>query len=140
MTRKSLDTYDEIPQAMRAYLSNFGFHFNKKAFQYAVSKMQKYNSQAGRVEKIEPYTKEQVDNMLASHDIHLHNNILYDAAFVANMAKADYLKSSIPDEHHLLLFVRDYLDDVDASDETAFRRWLATQIGNGEPVDFDDFM
>lgn len=140
MIRKSLDTYDEIPSAMRTYLSYFGFHFNKKAFEYAVSKMQKLNPQTGNIEKLESYSKEQIDKLLASHDINIKHNTLYDAAFVANMAKADYLHSSISDEHHLLLFVRDYLDDVDASDETAFRRWLATEIGNGNPIEFEDFL
>lgn len=32
------------------------------------------------------------------------------------------------------------LDDVDASNETTFRRWLATMIGNGMPIDWDELL
>ena len=30
------------------------------------------------------------------------------------------------------------IDDVDASNETTFRRWLAIMIGNGIPIDWDE--
>ena len=50
-------------------------------------------------------------------------------------SKEDYLGSSIKDENHLALYVKDTIDDVDASNETTFRRWLATMIGNGMPID-----
>lgn len=52
------------------------------------------------------------------------------------MCKADYLGSSIEDEHHLIKYVKDTVDDVDASDETTFRRWVATMVGNGIPIDW----
>ena len=60
--------------------------------------------------------------------------------FVATMCKADYLGSSIKDENHLALYVKDTIDDVDASNETTFRRWLATMIGNGMPIDWDELL
>ena len=47
---------------------------------------------------------------------------MYDYVFVATMCKADYLGSSIKDENHLVLYVKDTIDDVDASNETTFRR------------------
>lgn len=54
----------------------------------------------------------------------------------ATMCKADYLGKSIPDKEHLAMYVKDTVDDVDASDETTFRRWVATMIGNGLPIDW----
>ena len=54
--------------------------------------------------------------------------------------EADYLGSSIKDENHLALYVKDTIDDVDASNETTFRRWLATMIGNGMPIDWDELL
>ena len=32
------------------------------------------------------------------------------------------------------------IDDVDASNETTFRRWLAIMIGNGIPIDWDEIV
>lgn len=44
MRRESLDIYDERPREMKAYLSNLGWHFNKKMCDFAVSLMKKVNS------------------------------------------------------------------------------------------------
>lgn len=140
MARISLDIYDDMPSGMKAYISNYGFHFNKKACEYAVSMMKKEDSVKGVIKEIKPISREQLDEMLQQHNIKLNNKALYDYVFVANMCKADYLGSSIPDELHLCMFVKDYLDDVDASDETAFRRWMATMVGNGEPIEWSDLL
>lgn len=44
---------------------------------------------------------------------------------------------------HRLIIIANFInitiasvDDVDASDETTFRRWVATMIGNGLPIDW----
>lgn len=140
MKHTPLDIYDDMPQGMRAYISNYGFHFNKKAFKCAVKSMKRKSPTSGKTEPIEIWDKEQVEELLAKNGVKLENDIMYDAAFVANMAKADYYKSSITDEQHLALFVKDYLDDPDASNETAFRRWLATMVGNGMPIEWEDML
>lgn len=107
---------------------------------FACSLMKKLNPTTGRKEAIEPTPKERVEEILAASNIKLSNAVLYDHVFVFNMARSDYYKSSIPDEQHLALFVKDYIDDADASDETAFRRWLATMVGNGQPIEWDDIL
>lgn len=63
---------------------------------------------------------------------------MYDYVFAATMCKADYLGSSIPNEEYLAKYIKDAIDDADASDETTFRRWAATMIGNGEPIDWSE--
>lgn len=138
--RLPLDIYDDIPKDMRRYLQNNGWHFSKKACAWAVSLMKKENPTTKKKEKIEPYTKEQVDEMLKKYNITLENNVGYDYVFVANMGKADYLKSSIPDEQHLALYVKDVIDDVDAGDGVTMRRWFATMVSNGEIVEWDEFL
>lgn len=140
MKRIPLDIYDDIPRDMRKYLQHNGWNFNKKACEYAVSLMKKKNPTTNKLEKIEPYTKDAVDEMLKKYNITLENNVGYNYVFVANMAKADYLKSSLTDEQHLCLFVKDYIDDPDASEETTFRRWYITMIGNGEMVDWSEMI
>jgi hypothetical protein len=138
--RQPLDLYDDMPRDMRKYLSNNGWHFNKKACDFAVSLMKKENQSTKKKEKIEPYTKEQVDEMLKKYNVVLENNVGYDYVFVANMCKADYLKSSIADEHHLALYVKDTIDDIDTGDGVTMRRWYATMVANGEMVDWDDIL
>ena len=138
--RQPLDLYDDMPRDMRKYLSNNGWHFNKKACDFAVSLMKKENQSTKKKEKIEPYTKEQIDEMLKKYNVVLENNVGYDYVFVANMCKADYLKSSIADEHHLALYVKDTIDDIDAGDGVSMRRWYATMVANGEMVDWDDIL
>lgn len=78
--------------------------------------------------------------MLTRYGIKLENNVLYDYVYVANMGKADFLKSSIPDEAHLALYIKDTIDDSDAPDGTTMRRWYATMIAAGEPVEWDEML
>ena len=125
---------------MKAYLSNFGWHFNKKMCDIAVSLMKKVNSATNKKERIDPITKDKVDELLTRYGIKLDNNALYDYIYVANMCKADFLKSSVPDEQHLALYIKDTIDDPDAPDGTTMRRWYATMIAAGEPIEWDEML
>lgn len=134
MERLGLDIYDELPKSMVAYLRNYGFHFNKDAFDYAVSFMKKNGSTINKM------SKEDVDNLLQRYGIVLKNNVMYDAAYVANMCRADFFKSSVPDEQHLAMFVRDYIDDEDQVDGFVFNRWYADMMKKGIPIDWEDLL
>ena len=49
-----LDTYSRFPSGMREYLEAYGFHFSKKLYEWAVSKMKVKDGQrekAGAVEQ-----------------------------------------------------------------------------------------
>lgn len=130
----SLDMYDEMPKSMRKYLRNYGWHFNKSLCTYAVSLMMK----SGK--KLEPVSKEFVDKTLEQNNIQLINNIGYDYIFVANMCKADYYGSSISDEKHFALYIKDTIDDEDAAEGTTMRRWYATMVSNGIMVDWEEYI
>ena len=54
------------------------------------------------------------------------------------MSKADYYGSSITDDKHVALYIKDTIDDEDAADGTTMRRWYATMVANGVMVDWDD--
>ena len=125
---------------MKRYIREFGWNFSKRAYEYAVKQMRKLNSATGKLEKVEPFTKDQVDEMLTKYGIKIENNVMYNYVYVATMAKSDYYKSSLPDEKSLCLFIKDYIDDVDASPETAFRCWWAKRIGDGEPIDWEEML
>lgn len=124
---------------MRRYLRNYGWHFTKKACEAAVSKMRKLDS-SNKIVKLEAYSKEDVDALLAKHNVKLDNDVMYDSVFVANMAKADFLGRSVPDEQRLAMYVKDTLDDIDVADGVVMRRWYATALANGEPVDWEEMM
>ena len=130
--RPALDLYEELPKAMRKYLMHNGWHFNKSLCDFAVSLMVK------RGKPLEPLSKETVDKLLEMNKIHLDNNVGYDYVFVANMCKADYYGSSITDDKHVALFIKDTIDDEDAADGTTLRRWYATMVANGVMVNWDD--
>lgn len=138
MRKTPLDIYDDMPSEMKKYISNYGWHFNKKAYDFATSLMYKYNKTTNKKEHVKPYTKEDIDTLISRYNITIENKILYDYVFVATMCKADFLNSSIPNEEYLIKYIKDTVDDIDASDETTFRRWVATMIGNGEPIDWDE--
>lgn len=125
---------------MISYLSTYGWHFSKKMCEYAAKKMKRKNAATNKIEKIEPYTKDQVEELLSKQGIIIDNNKGYDFVFVANMVKADFWKSSIEDEKHLALYIKDVIDDPDQEDGFVFRRWYSDMIGAGEPILWEDML
>ena len=135
-----LDTYDKLPSGMREYLSTYGWHFSKKMCEWAVSQMKVKDPATGKEKRIEPLTKEYVEEMLKKYGVKIENDKGYDCVYAANMAKADYYKSSITDEQHLAMFVKDYLDDPDGYDGLPLTRFMADCIGSGTPVIWSDML
>lgn len=134
-----LDIRDKYPSGMEEYLSHNGWHFNKKMCEWAVSRMYKTNA-IGKKEYIAPYTKDQVDELLTKNAIKLENIDGYDYVYVANMAKADFLGSSLIDEIRLAKFVKDYIDDKDGYEGLPFTRFYADCIGSGVPISWEDMI
>lgn len=131
--------YDEYSKAMLAYLRNYGPHFNRKLCDFAVSNMKKKDA-TGRMKQIIPYTKEKVDLMIGNARMSIENAQLYDCVYVANMCKADYLGSSIVDEAHLVMYIKDTLDDPDADEGLMFNRWYADCCYMGIAIDWEEML
>lgn len=140
--KQSLDTYemDFMPVEMKAYLRNYGFSFSKKACDYAVSLMKKENPSTKQPENIEPWDKEQVENILAKHGVVLENNVGYNHVYVANMLKSDMYKQSIPDEQRLALGIKNIIDDIDASPRLVFKKWITAMDDSGEPIEWSELI
>lgn len=138
MRRESLTQYDEMPREMMMYLRQYGPHFNRKLCEFAVSNM--YKKTNGKEQKIVPYTKEEANNLLMAYGVEVKNAQLYDAAFVASMCKADFLGSSVIDEHHVALYIKDVIDDVDAPDGLVFNRWYADCCYSGIAIDWEEML
>lgn len=56
------------------------------------------------------------------------------------MCRADYLGSSITDEGHVAMFIKDYVDDPDGYDGLPFTRFYADCIGSGKPIMWEDML
>lgn len=134
--RESLDLYDRLPEGMMNYLRYNGRHFNRKLCDFAVNKMTKVIN--GKEQKISIITKGYLDQLLDKHKIKLEQDVLYDAVYVANMCKADFLGSSVIDEEHLALYVKDVIDDVDGYEGLVFNRWYADTVRKGIPIDWEE--
>ena len=111
--KEGFDVYDELPEDMIAYLRYNGRHFNRRLVEFATSKMTTRDSNGTEV-PLEPISKDK----------------LFD------MCKADYLGSSITDEKHLCLYVKDVIDDVDGYDGIVFNRWYADMCRKGVQIDW----
>ena len=135
-----LDTYSKFPSGMREYIDAYGWHFSKKMCEWAISKMRYKDEATGKEKKVEPWSKEDVDEMLKKNNITLEHDMAYDACYVANMLKADFYKKSIPDEMRLCLHIKLYLDDIDGDPCRAFDEFLATCIGKGIPIIWQDML
>lgn len=140
MCRPSLDSYDILPQEMRAYLRNYGYSFSKRACEYAIKHMKTRNYETNRIEHIKPMEKNKIDELMTKYGVKLENNIGYNYVYVLNMAIADYYKSSIKEEKDLVQFVKDTIDDVDGNPENIFRKWLVCMDGDGVVIDWEEMI
>ena len=133
--KQRLDTYDTMPKAMRAYLSNYGWHFNKQLCEWAISMMRDRNKA-----KLSLYDREKVESMLKQNGIEITTDKLYDAMYVLHMARADFMGSSIADEAHLAKYVGDYINDPDGYDGIALTRFYADCMGKGIGIEWEDVL
>lgn len=129
MKRTPLDTYDDRPSSMKRYLRYYGQHFNKKLCEFAVSKMKHGKT---------PISKEKADEIMERNKVFVDNNELYDYVYVINMGNNDLMGSSIVDEKHLALYVKDVIDDEDGYDGIVFNRWYADTVRKGIPIEWDE--
>lgn len=113
----------------------YGFHFNKKLYEWAVSMMEDRNG-----DKVTPKTKEEVDSFLKTNGVTLKNNKGYDAPYVHAMLTADCWGSSYTTNQQLALGVRDFLDDKDGNPNKAFDHFVVDCRAKEEPIFWDELM
>ena len=121
--------------AFEEYLDQYGCHFNKKLYEWAVSMMKDRNGNRPNT-----LPKEQVSEWLKTQGVSLKNDKGYDAAYVLAMGKADYYGSSIKDNVHLALFVKDFLDDPDGTTSKAFDHFVMDCRAKEEPIFWEEML
>lgn len=129
-----LDSYDKHEHGMDKYLSHYGWHFSKPMYEWSVSLMK---DRSGN--RVEPTGFDKAKNMLGQYGVDI-SRTGYDAVYVLDMARADFLGSSITAEKNLCQFVSDYMSDPDGYDGVAFTRFYADCIGKGIPIMWEDML
>lgn len=56
------------------------------------------------------------------------------------MVMSDFYGKSIKDEEHLILYIKDVIDDVDTYEGMPFTRFYADCIGSGTPIIWEDML
>lgn len=136
--KHSLILWDDMPYEMEKYLRNYGYHFNHKLYKFAVSKMYKENRD-GKKEKIEPVTKDKVEELLKRFNITLENDEMYDSTYLYSMAMSDYIGKAFDDEI-TAKWIKATIDDVDMPDGGIFNRWYSDMCFSGIPIDWEEFV
>ena len=85
-------------------------------------------------------TKESVEMLLANNNISLRNAKGYDCTYVANMAIADFMGSSIHNDVDHARYIKDIIDDPDGYEGMPFTRFYADCIGSGTPIMWEDMI
>lgn len=131
-----MDYYDILPKGMDAYMASHGHHFSKPMMEWAVGMMRDRNGN-----KSTPVEKRQVDEVFKKFGIEIKRSEgYYDSVYVWNMAMSDYLGSSITDEMHLALFVKDYIDDRDGNETRAFDEFYINCMAKGVDIPWEDMI
>lgn len=101
-------------------------HFNKKLCEFAYKQLSKRE-----------YSKEKLDVLLQSHNVEIPNAKLYDTVYITNWCKSILYGSSIADEKHLVLFIKDIFDK---ESNLVFNRWYADMAKQGIPIKWEDMI
>lgn len=110
------------------YIQKHGAHFNDKLLEFAINIMKQKHKD------FVPMGKESVDKLFAQYKNDL------DYVYIANMCKADYYGSSIKDDEHLALFIKDTIEDDDAYEGRAFYRWYTDMCKQNIDIDWDNMI
>ena len=114
---------------------NGGWHFNEKACDYAVRYLKGKDNKP-----INPYTQQEVDDMLKRKNVTHENNKGWDYVYVANMAKSDMSGSPLADEKSIAAYVKIVIDDADAADGEIMGCWYVKMIFRRIPVEWGEFL
>lgn len=124
--REDFTNYDIRPEGFTNYLRYYGQHFNKKLCDFACKNMDK-----------KEYSKEKLDTLIQSYNIEIPNAKLHDIVYVANWCFNTLYGSSIADEKHFVLFIKDIFDK---EPDLIFNRWYADMAKQGIPIEWEDMI
>ena len=131
--------YLDTPYEMKQYLRRNGYHFSKKMYEFATSKMYKTNKE-GKKEKIDFPTKDKVQEILKKNNIQIDTVYGTHLLATAAMMMSDVWGKSIKTEPDAAQYVKDVLDDADKPVGYVFNRFYADCNFSGIPIDWEEVL
>lgn len=117
------------------YTDQFGCHFNKRLYEWAVSLMTDRNGN-----KVPVMTKDQVESWLANQGVTINNNKGWDVPYVRAMLFSDCWGSSYTTDKQLALGVKDFIDDPDGYPTKAFDHFVIDCRRKNEPIFWEEML
>lgn len=117
------------------YTEQFGCHFNKKLYEWALSQLKDRNGN-----DIVRMTKDQAIDFLRTNGIEIINGHGHDIPYVLALCRAKCYGSSVEDDRHLALLVKDYLDDREGSPTKAFDHFVIDCHMMGRNIFWDEMI
>lgn len=121
--------------AFEDYVAEYGLHFNKKLYEFAVSMMVDRNGN-----KMPPMTKEQVSEWLKTQGVTIKNDKGHDVPYVYQMRKSDSWGGSLATDKQLAMAISEYLDDKDGNPTQAFDCFVVNCRAKGVPIFWDEML
>lgn len=118
---------------MKNYVKKNGWHFNYALYRFASENMIT-EDEDDNIVVLEPYEKDEVDDILIRNGVHVYNKGVYDYVYVANRCRVMMLDSSISDELHLAMYVKDVCDAVDIKEGDIMKSWLGIADNGGYEI------
>lgn len=121
--------------AFEEYTDQYGCHFNKKLYEFAVSMMVDRNGN-----KVALMPKDQVNEWLKTQGVTIKNDRGYDVPYTRAMLYSDCWGSSITTDKQLALAISDFLDDRDGTKTKAFDHFVIDCRDKGEYIFWDEML
>ncbi len=129
-----------ITEEEAQYMEHYKGHFSRRMAEWAISMMQKKDPVSGKPKDITPYSMEEVERMIQPFQKQIGEEAIYDAWYLANMCKADYLGGSIIDKEHVALFIKDTICDPDGEPQMVLACFRAKCDVKGIPIHWERMM
>ena len=129
-----------ITEEEAQYQDRYHGHFSRRLAEWAISMMERKDTVSGKVAPVKPYTIEEVEEMIEPFRRHIGEEAIYTAWYLANMCKADYLGSSVPDKEHVALYVKDTLCDPDGEPQMVLACFRAKCDVKGIPIYWERYL
>ena len=114
-------------------------HFSKKLAEWAISMMEKKDETTGRMKSITPLSFDEVEEMLKQNSVNIPEKCVYDALYLANMAKADYEKS-LPTKQSISKYIEETICDPDGCPEAVLACFCAKMDLKYIPIHWERFL
>lgn len=114
-------------------------HFSKKLADWAISMMEKIDTATGKMKAITPTSLEEVEELLKQNSIKIPEESIYDALYLANMAKADY-EESLPTKQVVAKYIKETICDPDGCPEAVLACFCAKMDLKSMPIHWERFI